>query len=70
MQLEHHNEEKSDLLSRLERAESRVSSLESQLDHNSRTWAKERHELTVRLQEHRNGILRTTGGNLSDPLLN
>nr|XP_026689989.1 coiled-coil domain-containing protein 33 isoform X4 [Ciona intestinalis] len=68
MQLEHHNEEKSDLLSRLERAESRVSSLESQLDHNSRTWAKERHELTVRLQEHRNGILRTTGGNLSDPL--
>jgi len=48
-------------MARLERAENRVTSLESQLEHNSRSWAKEKHELTVRLQEHRNGIMRTSG---------
>ncbi|XP_076800040.1 coiled-coil domain-containing protein 33-like [Clavelina lepadiformis] len=66
-----HNAEKTELHDRLERAESRVASLEGQLDHNARSWAKEKHELTVRLQEHRNGILRTSGANArNDPLLN
>ncbi|XP_077969150.1 coiled-coil domain-containing protein 33-like isoform X1 [Styela clava] len=52
--------EKAQLQARLERAESRINSLENQLEQNSRRWAQERHELTVRLQEHRNGFMRTT----------
>uniref|UniRef100_H2YV24 C2 domain-containing protein n=1 Tax=Ciona savignyi TaxID=51511 RepID=H2YV24_CIOSA len=55
-QVQLHDQDKADLMGRLEHAESRVNSLETQLDRNSRAWAKERHELTVRLQEHRNGI--------------
>ena len=56
----HAGAEKTDLIERLRRAEHRNSSLEAQLDHNARAWAKEKHDLTIRLQEHRNGILRTT----------
>lgn len=47
-----------DLRARLERAENRASSLEQQLVRNAREWAREKQDLTVRLQEHRNGIIR------------
>jgi len=50
--------EKSSLLAKLERTENRASTLEQQLVKNAREWAKEKQELTVRLQEHRNGIIR------------
>lgn len=49
----------SHLQANLDQAHGRVNSLEQQLDQNSRQWAQEKHELTVRLQEHRNGIIRT-----------
>lgn len=65
----HGDADKTDLAEKLRRSEHRVSSLEAQLDHNAREWAKEKHDLTVRLQEHRNGILRSTDpGRSSDPL--
>lgn len=47
------------LQARLDQARNRVSSLEMQLNQNSRRWAQEKHELSIRLQEHRNGIMRT-----------
>lgn len=49
----------SHLQANLDQAHNRVTSLEQQLNQNSRQWAQEKHELTVRLQEHRNGIIRT-----------
>lgn len=49
----------SQLQANLDQVHNRVSSLEHQLNQNSRQWAQEKHELTVRLQEHRNGIIRT-----------
>merc|ERR1712136_214994 len=49
----------SELLDRAERAETRVRYLEEELSKNAQNWAKEKNDLTVRLQEHRNGILRT-----------
>jgi len=48
----------SNLKVRLERAENRAATLEEQLVRNARDWAREKNELTVRLQEHRNGIIR------------
>jgi len=50
--------EKSELLVKLERAENRATSLEEQLVKNAKEWAREKQELMVRLQEHRNGIIR------------
>jgi len=50
--------EKSSLQAKLERAENRASTLEQQMVKNAREWAKEKQELTIRLQEHRNGIIR------------
>jgi len=55
---EQQDNEKSDLRARLQRAENRASTLEQQLVTNAREWAREKQELTVRLQEHRNGIIR------------
>ena len=57
-QQENVDTEKSSLQAKLERAENRASTLEQQMVKNAREWAKEKQELTIRLQEHRNGIIR------------
>ena len=49
-----------ELVNRAERAENRVQSLEDELSRNAQNWAKEKNDLNIRLQEHRNGILRNS----------
>ncbi|XP_053450534.1 coiled-coil domain-containing protein 33-like [Nycticebus coucang] len=47
--------DKFNLLAKLERAQSRILSLESQLEDSARRWAREKQDLAIRLQEQDNG---------------
>ncbi|XP_012657320.1 coiled-coil domain-containing protein 33 [Otolemur garnettii] len=48
--------DKFNLLAKLERAQSRILSLESQLEDSARRWAREKQDLAIRLQEQENGF--------------
>ncbi|KAI1889468.1 hypothetical protein AGOR_G00163180 [Albula goreensis] len=63
--------EKLSLLSQLERANTRIRTLESQLEENSRRWGKEKQDMLTRLSEHNHGFTRTATMILHDlPLTN
>ncbi|KAI9529732.1 hypothetical protein NQZ68_007971 [Dissostichus eleginoides] len=53
-------EERISLLSKLERAEARVQTLEAQLEENSNLWGREKQEMLTKLSEHRHGFVRTS----------
>nr|XP_054095398.1 coiled-coil domain-containing protein 33 isoform X2 [Callithrix jacchus] len=60
------------LLAKLERAQSRILSLESQLEDSARRWGREKQDLATRLQEQENGFRHPsnsilTGQPVSDP---
>uniref|UniRef100_A0A2K5EMR8 Coiled-coil domain containing 33 n=1 Tax=Aotus nancymaae TaxID=37293 RepID=A0A2K5EMR8_AOTNA len=60
------------LLAKLERAQSRILSLESQLEDSARRWGREKQDLATRLQEQENGFRHlsnsiTIGQTVSDP---
>ncbi|XP_017403504.1 coiled-coil domain-containing protein 33-like isoform X6 [Cebus imitator] len=48
--------DKFNLLAKLERAQSRILSLESQLEDSARRWGREKQDLATRLQEQENGF--------------
>ncbi|KAF3854855.1 hypothetical protein F7725_022910 [Dissostichus mawsoni] len=52
-------EERISLLSKMERAEARVQTLEAQLEENSNLWGREKQEMLTKLSEHRHGFVRT-----------
>ncbi|CAK6950984.1 coiled-coil domain-containing protein 33 [Scomber scombrus] len=52
--------ERLSLLNKLENAESRVQTLEDQLEENSKLWGRQKQEMLTKLNEHRNGFIRTS----------
>ncbi|XP_070827901.1 coiled-coil domain-containing protein 33 isoform X2 [Chaetodon trifascialis] len=48
------------LLNKLEAAETRVQTLEAQLEENSKLWGRQKQEMLTRLSEHRHGFVRTS----------
>lgn len=58
--------ERMELLQALEKAEGRIAALEKQLAENSRTWGKERADLSLRLNEAEHGFGRSAGMVLHD----
>ncbi|XP_072807117.1 coiled-coil domain-containing protein 33 isoform X6 [Vicugna pacos] len=50
------NSDKFNLLAKLERAQSRIISLESQLEESARRWGREKQDLATRLQEQEYGL--------------
>ncbi|KAB0348026.1 hypothetical protein FD754_012883, partial [Muntiacus muntjak] len=50
------NSDKFNLLAKLERAQSRILSLESQLEESARRWGREKQDLATRLQEQEYGL--------------
>uniref|UniRef100_A0A8C3W7E1 Coiled-coil domain containing 33 n=1 Tax=Catagonus wagneri TaxID=51154 RepID=A0A8C3W7E1_9CETA len=50
------NSDKFNLLAKLERAQSRILSLESQLEDSARRWGREKQDLATRLQEQKYGL--------------
>ncbi|KAJ8417598.1 hypothetical protein AAFF_G00224410 [Aldrovandia affinis] len=52
--------EKLSLLSRLEKANTRIRTLESQLEENSRRWGRKKQDMLTRLSEHDHGFARTS----------
>uniref|UniRef100_A0A4W2EJ73 Coiled-coil domain containing 33 n=1 Tax=Bos indicus x Bos taurus TaxID=30522 RepID=A0A4W2EJ73_BOBOX len=65
------NSDKFNLLAKLERAQSRILSLESQLEDSARRWGREKQDLATRLQEQEYGLRHpsnvTTDVPVSDP---
>ncbi|KAM9711304.1 coiled-coil domain-containing protein 33 isoform 2-T2 [Dama dama] len=66
------NSDKFNLLAKLERAQSRILSLESQLEDSARRWGREKQDLATRLQEQEYGLrhpsnMATTDVPVSDP---
>uniref|UniRef100_A0A8C9DXX7 Coiled-coil domain containing 33 n=1 Tax=Phocoena sinus TaxID=42100 RepID=A0A8C9DXX7_PHOSS len=66
------NSDKFNLLAELERAQSRILSLESQLEDSARRWGREKQDLATRLQEKEYGLRPpsntiTTDESVSDP---
>ncbi|XP_051053549.1 coiled-coil domain-containing protein 33-like [Phodopus roborovskii] len=55
--------DKFNLLAKLEQAQSRILSLENQLEDSARHWAREKQNLAIRLQEQQHGF-----GHLSNPI--
>uniref|UniRef100_I3MVF6 Coiled-coil domain containing 33 n=1 Tax=Ictidomys tridecemlineatus TaxID=43179 RepID=I3MVF6_ICTTR len=58
------NSDKFNLLAKLERAQSRILSLESQLEDSARRWGREKQDLATRLQEQEHGF-----GPPSEPII-
>lgn len=58
--------DKLELYQALEKAEARIQSLERQLAENSRTWGKERADMSLRLNEAEHGFGRSGGMVLHD----
>ncbi|XP_051012511.1 coiled-coil domain-containing protein 33 [Acomys russatus] len=56
--------DKFNLLAKLEQAQSRILSLENQLEDSARRWAREKQNLAIRLQEQQHGF-----GHLSDSII-
>ncbi|XP_053175870.1 coiled-coil domain-containing protein 33 [Scomber japonicus] len=52
--------ERLSLLNKLENAESRVQTLEDQLEENSKLWGRQKQEMLTKLNEHRHGFIRTS----------
>uniref|UniRef100_A0A4W5KMA2 Coiled-coil domain containing 33 n=1 Tax=Hucho hucho TaxID=62062 RepID=A0A4W5KMA2_9TELE len=51
--------ERLSLLSKLEKAETRVRTLEKQLEENSKRWGRQKQDMLTRLREHNYGLERT-----------
>ncbi|XP_076589840.1 coiled-coil domain containing 33 isoform X1 [Chaetodon auriga] len=47
------------LLNKLEAAETRIQTLEAQLEENSKLWGRQKQEMLTKLSEHRHGFVRT-----------
>ncbi|XP_027426651.2 coiled-coil domain-containing protein 33 isoform X2 [Zalophus californianus] len=58
--------DKFNLLAKLERAQSRILSLESQLEDSARRWGRERQDLATRLQEQEYGLGRPSNSVVTD----
>ncbi|KAG8514533.1 Coiled-coil domain-containing protein 33, partial [Galemys pyrenaicus] len=58
--------DKFNLLAKLERAQSRILSLESQLEDSARRWGRERQDLAIRLQEQEYGLERPGKSSVTD----
>ncbi|XP_008567873.1 PREDICTED: coiled-coil domain-containing protein 33 isoform X1 [Galeopterus variegatus] len=58
--------DKFNLLAKLERAQSRILSLESQLEDSARRWAREKQDLATRIQEQENGLGRPSNSIITD----
>ncbi|XP_019616731.1 PREDICTED: coiled-coil domain-containing protein 33-like [Branchiostoma belcheri] len=54
------DEERLDLMAKLEKAEGRIISLENQLTENARMWGREKQELLIRMNERENGFARSS----------
>ncbi|XP_041794593.1 coiled-coil domain-containing protein 33 [Chelmon rostratus] len=52
--------ERLSLLNKLEAAETRVQTLEAQLEENSKLWGRQKQEMLTKLSEHRHGFVRTS----------
>ncbi|XP_070763106.1 coiled-coil domain-containing protein 33 [Enoplosus armatus] len=52
--------ERLSLLSKLEKAEARIQTLEAQLEENSKLWGRQKRELLTKLSEHQHGFVRTS----------
>ncbi|XP_035520770.1 coiled-coil domain-containing protein 33 [Morone saxatilis] len=52
--------ERLSLLNKLEKAEARVQTLETQLQDNSKLWGRQKQEMLTKLMEHRHGFVRTS----------
>ncbi|XP_016066064.1 PREDICTED: coiled-coil domain-containing protein 33 [Miniopterus natalensis] len=58
--------DKINLLAKLEQAQSRILSLESQLEDSARRWGQEKQDLTTRLQEQKYGLGHPSNSNITD----
>ncbi|XP_045893040.1 coiled-coil domain-containing protein 33 [Micropterus dolomieu] len=52
--------ERLSLLNKLEKAEARAQTLETQLEENSKLWGREKQDMLTKLSEHRHGFVRTS----------
>ncbi|XP_051238223.1 coiled-coil domain-containing protein 33 isoform X2 [Dicentrarchus labrax] len=52
--------ERLSLLNKLDKAEARVQTLETQLEENSKLWGRQKQEMLTKLMEHRHGFVRTS----------
>ncbi|XP_062062661.1 coiled-coil domain-containing protein 33 [Lepus europaeus] len=59
--------DKFNLLAKLERAQSRILALESQLEDSARRWGREKQDLATRLQEQEHGFGRPSNSIIIDP---
>ncbi|XP_058521444.1 coiled-coil domain-containing protein 33 [Ochotona princeps] len=59
--------DKFNLLAKLERAQSRILSLEKELEDSAQRWGREKQDLAIRLQEQDHGFVHPSGSVILDP---
>ncbi|XP_040824413.1 coiled-coil domain-containing protein 33 [Ochotona curzoniae] len=59
--------DKFNLLAKLERAQSRILSLEKELEDSAQRWGREKQDLAIRLQEQDHGFVHPSGSIILDP---